>query len=301
VSRSAAARGWLLAAALCAPVALCAPIALAQKGAGDVVYVPTPQTVVDTMLQMANVGPTDFVIDLGSGDGRVVVSAAKRGARALGVDLDRHLLAVATEAARSEGVADRATFREQNLFETDLGQATVITTYLLPEMNVKLRARLLDLKPGTRVVAHDYHMGDWFPDWRETLAVPEKTVGNPGISYIYLWYVPARVAGRWRTEIPVGSASAPLEFEFDQRYQVLTGRAAAVGSRPARLQTPSVRGDALTFHLELGPGRPPIRYEFRGRVAGDTITGTVFVWENNVRRERAFAAQRAAGGAAAEN
>jgi len=285
-----ASRRWLLAAAAAASV--CAPAALAQKGAGDVVYVPTPQTVVDTMLQMANVGPADFVIDLGSGDGRVVIAAGKRGAQALGVDLDRHLLGVAIEAARREGVANRVAFREQNLFETDLRQATVITTYLLPEMNEKLRPKLLDLKPGTRVVAHDYHMGDWLPDWRETLAVPEKTVGNPGMSYIYLWYVPAKVAGRWRTEIPIGTATAPLEFELEQRYQVLTGRAYAVGSRPTRLQTPSVRGDALTFYLELGPGRPPIRYEFRGRAVGDELTGTLFVWENNVRRERAFKAQR---------
>jgi len=286
-----AALRWLLAAAA---AALCAPGALAQKGAGDVVFVPTPQVVVDAMLQLANVGPADFVVDLGSGDGRVVIGAARRGARALGVELDRHLLAIATELARREGVADRATFREQNLFETDLRQATVVTTYLLPEMNAKLRPKLLELQPGTRVVAHDYHMGDWLPDWRETLPVPEKTVGNPGVSYIYLWYVPAKVAGRWRTRIPVGSATAALEFQFEQRYQVLTGRADAVGGRPTRLQTPSLRGDALTFHLELGPGRPPIRYEFRGKVVGDELAGTLFVWENNVRRDRPFKAQRVA-------
>jgi SAM-dependent methyltransferase len=280
-------------------VALCAPVALAQKGAGDVVFVPTPQAVVDTMLQMANVGPADFVIDLGSGDGRVVIAAAKRGARSLGVELDRHLLALAADSARREGVADRAAFREQNLFETDLRDATVVTTYLLPEMNAQLRPKLLDLKPGTRVVAHDYHMGDWLPDWRETLAVPEKTVGNPGVSYIYLWYVPARVAGRWQTEIPVGRQQLPLEFELAQRYQRLTGRAYAVGGRPTRLQTPSLRGDALEFHLELGPGRPPIRYQFRGRVSGDELTGTVFAWENNVRRDLAFRARRTPQAAAA--
>lgn len=290
---------WLLGAA--ASLALAAPVALAQKGAGDVVYVPTPQVVVDTMLQMADVGPEDFLIDLGSGDGRVVLAAVKRGARGLGVDLDRYLLSEASEAARRDGVAGRAVFREQNLFETDLREATVITTYLLPGMNVKLRPKLLDLNPGTRVVAHDYHMGDWLPDRRETLSVPEKTVGNPGISYVYLWYVPARVAGRWRAQVPVGNAVAPLEFEFEQRYQTLTGRADPVASRPARLQTPSLRGDALTFMLELGPGRPPVRYEFRGRVAGNELSGTVFIWENNVRRERAFTAQRIAPGVAATN
>jgi hypothetical protein len=268
--------------------------ALAQKGAGDVVYVPTPQVVVDTMLRMAEVGAGDYLIDLGSGDGRVVISAAARGARALGVELDRHLLGVATAAAQREGVAARASFREQNLFETDLAGATVIATYLLPDMNVKLRPKILALKPGTRVVAHDYHMGDWLPDERETLKVPEKKVGLEGVSYVYLWHVPAQVAGRWRTEIPVGGRPAPFEFELEQRYQVVSGQAFAVASRPTRLQTPRLRADTLAFTVELGPGRPPVRYEFHGRVEGDALRGAVHVWENNVRRESAFAAQRVA-------
>ena len=189
----------LLVAALMAGV----PPAVAQKGVGDVVYVPTPQQVVDAMLRMAEVGPSDYLIDLGSGDGRVVITAAQRGARALGVDLDRYLLGVATEAARRAGVAERATFREQNLFETDLAAATVISTYLLPDMNAKLRPKILALKPGTRVVAHDYHMGDWLPDEQQSLKIPEKKVGLEGVSYVYLWHVPASVAGKWRAVIPV--------------------------------------------------------------------------------------------------
>lgn len=287
----------LFAAALVAA----SPLASAQKGAGDVVYVPTPQMVVDTMMRMAQVGPGDYLIDLGSGDGRVVVSAANRGARALGVDLDRYLLGVANEAAKREGVADRATFREQNLFETDLAGATVITTYLLPEMNVKLRPKILALKPGTRVVAHDYHMGEWLPDQRETLEVPEKKVGLEGVSYVYLWHVPAQVAGRWRTEIPVAGRLVPFEFELEQRFQVVTGRAAAIASRPTRLQTPRLRSDALFFTVELGPGRPPVRYEFQGRVDGDECRGTAFVWENNARREVSFAARRVAPAASTAN
>ncbi len=284
-------RRILLAAVLAAAAATAA---LAQKGAGDVVYVPTPQVVVDTMLRMAEVGPADYLIDLGSGDGRVVVSAAARGARALGVDLDRHLLGVAAAAAEREGVAARASFREQNLFETDLAGATVITTYLLPDMNLKLRPKILALKPGTRVVAHDYPMGDWLPDERQTLNVPEKKVGLEGVSYVYLWRVPAPVAGRWRTEIPVAGRPTPLEFELEQRFQVVTGQASAIASRPAKLQVPRLRADALAFTVELGPGRPPVRYEFRGRVDGNALTGTVHVWENNVRRETTFAAQRIA-------
>ena len=275
-------------------LAAAVPPVPAQKGAGDVVYVPTPQMVVDTMLRLAQVGPGDYLIDLGSGDGRVVVSAARSGAARVGVDLDRHLLEVANDAAKREEVAERVTFREQNLFETDLAGATVITTYLLPDMNLKLRPKILALKPGTRVVAHDYHMGDWLPDQRETLEVPGKKVGLEGISYVYLWHVPAQVAGKWRTEIPVAGRPTPFEFELEQRFQVVTGRAAAIANRPTRLQTPRLRSDALSFMVELGPGRPSVRYEFQGHVAGDELRGTAYVWENNVRREVAFAAQRVA-------
>ena len=269
--------------------------ACAQQGVGDVVYVPTPQVVVDTMLRMANVGPADYLIDLGSGDGRVVITAAKRGARALGVDLDRHLLRIANDSAQREGVAARATFREQNLFETDLAGATVVTTYLLPEMNLKLRPKILGLPPGTRVVAHDYHMGDWLPDDRETLSVPEKKVGQAGISYLYLWHVPARVAGRWQGPIPSGAGTAALEVDFEQKFQVLTGQATAVAGRPTRLRTPTLRGDALAFLLEVGSTQNPVRYSFRGRVDGDEVLGTVVVSDPaRGQREHSWSARRIA-------
>ena len=209
------------------------------------------------MLRMANVGPDDYLIDLGSGDGRVVVTAAKRGARALGVDLDRHLLGVAKESAQREGVAACATFREQNLFETDLAGATVVTTYLLPDMNLKLRPKILALPAGTRVVAHDYHMGDWLPDDRETLSVPEKKVGLVGVSYIYLWHVPAQVAGRWQGTIPVRAGRPPLSSSsFEQKFQMLTGQCdrRSRGARPGCGRR-RLRGDALAFRLEVGPTR----------------------------------------------
>ena len=267
----------------------------AQQGVGDVVYVPTPQVVVDAMLRMGNVGPQDYLIDLGSGDGRVVISAARRGARALGVDLDRHLLGLANEAAKRDGVADRATFVEQNLFETDLREATVVTTYLLPEMNLKLRPRILGLKPGTRVVAHDYHMGQWLPDERETLSVPEKKVGTVGVSHLYLWLVPARVAGKWRADIPFGAARANLEFEVEQRFQALKAEPAAVGSRPTRLRAPTLRGDEISFLLEIGAGKLPVRYQFRGRATGDEMRGTVVVSDPaRGQREQSWSARRIA-------
>ena len=256
--------------------------AQAQQGAGNVVYVPTPQAVVDTMLRMAKVGPGDMLIDLGSGDGRIVVTAAKaHGARGLGVELDRHLLGLANESARRDGVADRTRFVEQDLFQTDLTGATVITTYLLPEMNLRLRPKLLALPPGTRVAAHDYHMGDWLPDESVTLDVPEKQVGNPGVSYVYMWRVPATVAGRWRSRLTVRGASVDCEFSLSQRYQTISG-AVKVGAATAPVRKASLSGDAISFEFEVAPGGgAPVQYEYRGRVTGTVMEGTL------IARERA--------------
>src|SRR5690349_20664178 len=203
-------------------VALLAPSARAQDGRGDVVYVPTPQIVVDEMLRMAKVTANDYLIDFGSGDGRIVITAAKKlGARGFGVDLDTYLLKIANATAKKEGVADRARFVEQNLFETDLSPATVITSYLLPDMNRRLRPRLLALKAGTRVVTHDYHMGEWDPDEEKTLLVPEKVVGDPGKSYIFLYIVPAQVAGRWESDVAVNGKPVAYQFNFEQNFQLV--------------------------------------------------------------------------------
>jgi len=268
----------------------------AQEGVGDVVYVPTPQTVVEAMLNMAKVGPNDFLIDLGSGDGRIVVTAAKKyGARGFGVDLDAVLLKRAHESAKREGVTDRANFVEQNLFETDLSKATVITSYLLPEMNEKLRPKILKLKPGTRVVAHDYHMGEWRPDDNDTLPVPEKTVGNPGISYIFMWYVPTNAAGKWQASVPVAGQTLAVDVSFDQRFQMLSGNA-QVNQRPAQIQGARVKGEDVTFWLVTGTGPSAIRHEFNGKVQGDTLTGTVRVHAGKKVDQAQFSAKRVAPG-----
>ena len=253
------------------------PAAVAQDGRGDVVYVPTPQVVVDEMLRMAKVGPADYVIDLGSGDGRIVITAAKKlGARGFGVDLDTYLLKIANAAAAKEGVADRARFIEQNLFETDLKQATVITSYLLPEMNAKLRPTLLKLKPGTRVVAHDYAMGDWDPDEEKTLLVPEKTVGDPGKSYIFLWIVPATVAGNWESQLPVGTRTVPYVFSFSQVYQLVTG-AARIDQQEVKLPQFRMSGEQIVFSVTATVGGANVTHRFRGWVKGDAIEGTVTI------------------------
>jgi hypothetical protein len=258
--------------------------------------VPTPQIVVETMLKMAKVGPKDFLIDLGSGDGRIVITAAKKfGARGFGVDLDEVLLKTANESAKREGVADRAQFIEQNLFETDLDKATVITSYLLPEMNEKLRPKLLRLRPGTRVVAHDYHMGEWQPDDNDTLSVPEKTVGNPGTSYIFMWYVPANAAGKWQIKIPVAGQTLAVDLDFSQRYQMLNGTA-RINDRAAQIQGARLRGEDVTFWLTLGSGPTAVRHEFVGRVQGDTINGTLRVHAGKKVDQAVFSAKRVAPG-----
>jgi len=156
----------------------------------DVPFVVTPDNVTLEMLKLANVGPNDYVIDLGSGDGRIVIVAAKRfGARGLGVEIVPDLVKKSRESAKAAGVADRAEFREQDLFETDLSKATVVTLYLLPEVNLQLRPKLLKLKPGTRIVSHDWDMGDWKPDKTIEVDAPDKTIGREKKSRIHLWVV----------------------------------------------------------------------------------------------------------------
>jgi hypothetical protein len=283
---------WMVLAA--AAVLLSAP-ALSQEGRGDVVYVPTPQIVVDEMLRMARIGPKDFLIDLGSGDGRFVITAAKKfGARGFGVDLDTYLLRLARKNAQSEGVADRARFVEQNLFETELGEATVVSTYLLPEMNLKLRPKILALKPGTRVVAHDYHMGDWYPDDQRDIPVPEKQVGTPGVSYVYLWTVPARAAGKWQTQLNVAGKDVPYEIAFDQLFQILEGTMRA-GSESTTLRG-RLNGDQITFTTQPKGSPGNQRHEFRGRVNFDTIEGTVRIGEGTAVREAKWTARLTALG-----
>ncbi len=277
---------------------LLAPMATAQDGRGDVVYVPTPQVVVDEMLRMAKVGAKDFVIDLGSGDGRIIITAAKKhGARGFGVDLDTYLLKMANNNAKKEGVADRARFVEQNLFETDLSQATVITSYLLPSMNEQLRPKLLALKPGTRVVAHDYAMGDWDPDDSGTLIVPEKTVGDPGKSYIFFWIVPAPVAGRWESQLTLGGKPVSWQFSFEQTFQLVHGTARA-GEQEVKLPQFRMVGEQLTFKLDVPAAGKPVTHQFRGWVKGDAIEGTVTVGDGSGQRVMPWRAKQTERGEA---
>lgn len=226
----------------------------AQAQKPDVIYVPTPPESVERMLRLAQVGPKDFLIDLGSGDGRIPIAAARLGARALGIEIDAGRVRLARANAQSAGVADRVTFRQENLFGTPLDEATVITLYLLPKLNEKLAPRLMALRPGTRIVSHVFAMGDWRPDATER--APSGT--------LYLWIVPARIEGRW--EVMHGEERFTVELK--QRYQELTGSAGlAAGTAP--IQGGRLRGSTVTFSVATG-GR---QVEFRGTVAGNGIKG----------------------------
>ena len=271
---------------------LCAVTALpaaAQEGRGDVVYVPTPQIVVDTMLQMAKVGPKDYLIDLGSGDGRIVITAAsKYGASGFGVDLDTYLLKLANQNAQKAGVADKVHFVEENLFMTDLSKATVISTYLLPEMNLKLRPKLMALKPGTRIVAHDYHLGEWDPDEQRELSVPEKKVGEPGISYVFSYVVPARVPGKWQSLVNLGGRDMPLEFDLQQDFQEIEGKV------EIRDRSVDLRGRIMGERIRMiAGGRSGVaRHEFTGQISGGLIKGTLLVGEGASRQQVPWTAKQ---------
>jgi len=248
--------------------------------ADEVPYVPTPANVVDAMLAIAEVGPQDYVVDLGSGDGRIVISAAKQyRARALGIDYDRTLIDKSRETAAQEGVSDRATFLFQDIFASDFRDATVVTMYLLPEVNLALRPRLLfDLRPGTRVVSHDWDMADWEPDGRLVIQTPGKTVWPMTASTVYLWIVPARVAGYWRGTLTGPHGVEPVVIEFQQRFQnasasVWLGQWSLAG-------TGRLRGESLSLTLERSPWMPdtaPLLFSLRvvgGRIEGEAVDGT---------------------------
>lgn len=264
------------AVATAAAALLASSLAHGAAAAGaSVPYVPTPQEVVDRMLDMGKVGPADFLIDLGSGDGRIVVTAAKKfGTRGYGVDLNPERIAEAEENARKAGVADKVAFYQQDLFETDLAQATVITLYLLPRVNLELRPRLLALRPGTRIVSHDFSMDDWQPEQHVTLPAPDKYGGSGGVSDVYFWIVPARAAGAWRWELPLRGGKVRYELDARQRYQSLEGTV-RVGSRRVPLQGARLTGDRIELAFTVDIAGAPVTHRYAGKVDGDTISGTV--------------------------
>lgn len=243
----------------------------------SVPYVPTPQVVVDRMLQMAKVTPQDYLIDLGSGDGRIVVTAAKKfGARGFGVDLNPVRIKEAVENAARAGVSDRAAFHQRNLFETDLSDASVITMYLLPRVNLDLRPKILELKPGTRVVSHDFSMDDWKADEAVSFEVQDKygAGGGSGTSTIFFWVVPAKVTGPWHWQLSVAGKPQSYEMVLEQTFQVISG-VVRVGGRSVKLLDAKLRGDQISGNFTVEINGSPQKHEFSGRVAGSSIEGSV--------------------------
>src|SRR5262245_46150886 len=257
----------------------------AERPRLDVPYVPTNQLTVDAMLRIANVGPEDYVIDLGSGDGRILISAARqRGARGFGVDIDPQRVSEATENAKAAGVSDRVRFFRRNLYETRIAQATVVTLYLLPRVNIELRPRLLaELEPGTRVVSHDFDMGDWEADLR-------VSVRGAG-SQVYYWVIPAQVAGHWQVKAAAPRGRQSFEVEFKQKYQELEGTVRGF-ERPAAVQDARVDGDRVLFTVvDDADFAHRVRYE--GKISGNVISGLLRGYGSAPRGEHKWRAVRA--------
>lgn len=255
--------------------AACLPLHAAAQTppAPTVPYVPTPHAVVERMLKMGQVSSRDYLIDLGSGDGRIVVTAAKQfGARGFGVDLNPERIREANDNARKNGVTDKVAFYQRDLFETDLSEASVITMYLLPRVNLALRPKLLELKPGTRLVSHDFDMGDWKADEHVRMGASEKYSGAGGESDVYLWVVPARIAGAWRSQFPVGGKPQNYEIQFEQKYQEISGTV-RVNGRPARIESAVLRGAELAFSFTADIGGESVKHRLTGRFDGARVTG----------------------------
>jgi SAM-dependent methyltransferase len=222
----------------------------AQEPRLDVIYVPTPQEVVDRMLELAKVGPGDYMIDFGCGDGRMVVTAAKRGARGYGVDINPQRIKEANENAKAAGVTDKVEFKIANLFEEDLSKADVMAMYLLTDINLRLRPKILDtMKPGTRIVSHAFDMGDWKPE------VHENVSGRN----VYFWIVPAKVNGRWQVE-----GAQKMTLNIDQKYQFFTGKAEMDG-KSVDIADGKLKGADISFTVG---GKT-----YTGKVNGNNISG----------------------------
>jgi hypothetical protein len=277
------------AAALCTLLA-CSSVSAQDVDAGP--YVPTPQYIVDRMLRMAAVSAKDYVIDLGSGDGRIVITAAKTfGARGMGVDISEKLVDLATTNSHKERVADKVRFVRQDAFKTDIKDASVLTLYLLPKFVLDLRPKMLsELRPGSRVVSHDYSLGDWAHDNSVTFDSPEKEMIN-GSSQTTLYYyvIPANVAGTWQIALPEGAAGRTAEFSLSQAYQKITGKLGGTNGRS--LSHALLRGDRIELDLPIGG----TTYSLAAQVNGERMSGML---EMPGKGKRPFTATRTAAGKA---
>lgn len=260
-------RIWCSGAVICLVLFGVMGLAL-SAGAPDVHFIATPQYVVNEMLELAGTNQKDVIYDLGCGDGRFVITAAKQyGARGIGIDIDPERIRESRVNAKKAGVDDRVAFHEQDLFTTDISPATIVALYLLPELNLGLRPRLFkQLKPGTRILSHDFDMGDWKPDVVEQL----------GESTYYYWILPAEVKGRWQISAPTVGNDGEYTVDVVQHFQeiqvTLLKKQAHISISNAK-----IKGDTISFFLSRGLGKNKTGMFFKGKVAGNTISGNVEV------------------------
>jgi len=240
----------------------------AQSRIPDVHYEPTPQLIVEELLKMAGVNRNDVVYDLGCGDGRFVITAAKKyGARGVGIDIDPERIKESNQNARIAGVLDKVKFIEGDLFETDFREATVVALYLLPDLNMQLRPKLLqDLKPGSRVVSYEFDMYDWQPD----------KMGRLGRYKYFFWVVPTDVAGKWRWSFPSAKEEEQFGLSLTQKFQEIDGRITTPVQTVAPLEAYLI-GNQIGFVLRYRPSGKPVEMRFSGRVEGNTMSGVVEV------------------------
>jgi SAM-dependent methyltransferase len=237
----------------------------------DVPYVPTPPEVVDGMLVLAGLKPGDVLYDLGCGDGRIVIAAAKKyGVKATGIDIDPVRIGESNKNAAEAGLTGKVRFIQQDLFQADFKDASVVTMYLLTSVNLRLRPKLLaELKPGTRLVSHSFEMGDWLPD--KTVVV---TTNFGDERDIHFWVVPANVTGRWEWDVAEGSGVKHYVLEAQQEFQVVTA-SGREGQWPLALNDIKLSGDTLSFRLEAEANGKMVSRLYEGKVSGDSISGTI--------------------------
>lgn len=238
----------------------------------DVPFVPTPEEVVESMLALAEVGESDVLYDLGCGDGRIVITAAKKyGCRGVGIDMDPDRIRESRANAAEAGIEDRVEFLQMDLFQADFSQATVVTLYLLTEVNRKLRPKLLsELNPGTRVVSHDFDMGEWKAD-KETFVEDYWEVHS-----VYFWKIPANVTGTWKWTMPEDLGQSKMTLKIDQNFQRLTGKVSerSLGF-PFEIEAGEIDGTSLRFVIERKHKGKRERLLFEGTTRGHTIEGTI--------------------------
>ncbi len=263
-------------------------------------YVPTAPSVVDRMLQIAKVGPADYLIDLGSGDGRIVITAAKKyGASGFGVDIDAELVKRANATAVAEGVGDRVRFYERDLFATDLSRATVIAIYLMSRATLKLQSSLFSLNPGVRIVSHAGSMGAWRPDHFEMLDVKDRVRADaPPRTYIHFWIVPAKIAGAWRWSMPINNRNRDYELSISQTFQNFSGTLRLDGVE-SKIEGGRLAGESIVLNFAAEIDGNFVQHRFAGQVSGQSILGTATVTHGGAHADTKWEARRVANPEAA--